>query len=54
MRNPNDLVLINVRVPRKFRTQAGIASKLLDRPLSEIMVEALEKAISEAGVWDGF
>ena len=50
MKQPDDNVLINVRVTRKFRTNAGIASKTLDKPISEILIEALEKAIAEAGV----
>ncbi len=50
MKQPDDNVLINVRVTRKFRTDAAIASKTLDKPISEILVEALEKAITDAGV----
>jgi hypothetical protein len=48
MKQPDDNVLINVRVTRKFRTDAAIASKTLDKPISEIVVEALEKAIAQA------
>jgi hypothetical protein len=47
MKNPEDLVLINVRLPRRFRTRAAIAAKKLDKPISEILVKALEDAIAK-------
>lgn len=48
MKQPTDLVLINIRVERQFRTSLSIASKKLGIPVSEIGIKAFAKAIMEA------
>ncbi len=41
---------ISFRVKESFRTKANIASQVLKKPVSQICIEALEGAITEAGL----
>lgn len=50
MENEEKQVGISFKVTKKFRTKANIASQVLDKPVVEICIEALEAAIAKAGV----
>ena len=39
---------LKARIPRKLHREAKIASVILDRPIVDICIEALEKAVQEA------
>lgn len=41
---------ISFKVKESFRAKANIASQVLKKPVSQICIEALECAISEAGL----
>lgn len=41
---------IAFRVKDSFRTKANIASQVLKKPVTQICIEALEKAIADAGL----
>ena len=46
----NNEVGISFRVDDAFRTKANIASQILKKSVTQICVDALEKAIVEAGL----
>lgn len=48
LENLDEIVSINAKVRRGFRTKAVIASRMLGTDASKIMVEALERAIAKA------
>ena len=41
---------LKARIPRKLHRDAKIASAILDRPIVDICIEALEKAVQEAAI----
>lgn len=48
----NDLVLINVRVTRKFRRDLSIASMKLNLAVSKIAIAAFKDAIKKSAKYD--
>ena len=47
-KNPDEIVSVNAKIPRSFRTDAVIASRQLGTTVSEIIVNALNEAIAKA------
>ena len=50
MKNETEWQQFNARIPKDLHTNAKIASVVLGKSMADMLVEALEKAIAEAGV----